>query len=256
MEVNPYESTLHGQAPEPKTWRLWPRLLGCLSVIGIFGLLFALFIPGPRRSREALRRMSCENNLKQIGLALHAYADEYGEFPPAYTVDAEGRPLHSWRTLILPQMEHGTLYDKLDLSKPWDDPANKVAFETSLPYNSCPSTDVPGTHTTYMAIVVPGGCFRPTEPRKLSEITDDHHLTLAVIEVDAKQAVHWMSPTDCTDLAFLRPESRAKLPHSSGVQAVTIDGDVYYLSRNLKPEVIRALVTIGGHDDAIAQQSE
>ena len=44
----------------------------------------------------------CVNNLKQIALALHNYEEVYKVLPPAYTVDAQGRPLHSWRTLILP----------------------------------------------------------------------------------------------------------------------------------------------------------
>ncbi len=256
MEVNPYESTLHTQAPEPKTPQFRSTLLGCLAVIGIVGLLGALLLPMRRSAGEPARRMSCRNNLTQIALALHTYEQVWGTLPPAYTVDAEGKPLHSWRTLILPQMEQGPLYEKIDLSKPWDDPANKVAFEIGLHYNACPSTDLPSTHTTYMAIVVPGGCFRPAEPRKLSEITDDKGLTLMVIEVDAKQAVHWMSPKDCVDLAFLKPESGAKLPHPRVFQAVCVDGTVRILRQDPKPEVIRALITIDGHDDTIAQQAE
>ena len=256
MEVNPYESTLHGQAPEPKTSQFRPTLIGCLAAIGIVGLLVVLLLPMRRSAREPARRMSCRNNLKQIGLALRTYEQAWGTLPPAYTVDAEGKPLHSWRTLILPQMEQGPLYEKIDLSKPWNDPANKVAFDTLPPGYDCPSAVGPPTHTIYMAIVVPGGCFRPTEPRKLSEITDDHHLTLAVIEVDAKQAVHWMSPTDCVDLAFLKPESGAKLPHPRVFQAVCVDGTVRIFKQNPKPEVIRALVTIDGHDNAIAHQAD
>ena len=74
--------------------------------------------------------MQCANNLKQIALALRNYESVYHALPPAYTVDAEGKPLHSWRTLILPYLEQQALYDKIDLSKPWDDPANKEAYET------------------------------------------------------------------------------------------------------------------------------
>lgn len=125
-----------------------------------------------------------------------------------------------------------------------------------LPYNACPSTDIPATHTTYLAIVVPGGCFRPTESRKLSDITDDKGLTLMVIEVDAKQAVHWMSPTDCVDLTFLKKESGGKSPHPKIIQTVCVDGTVRTLSQDLKSEVIRALITIDGHDDAVAQQAD
>jgi type II secretory pathway pseudopilin PulG len=259
MEINPYEGTLHGGQPQPalpKPSQFRPTLLGCLAVIGILGFLIALLLPARRSVREPARRAQCSNNLMQIGLALQSYSDKYGALPPAHTVDAEGKPLHSWRTLLLPFLEQENLYKRIDLSKPWDDPVNKAAFETGSPTYGCPSTLLPLPHTTYMAIVVPGGCFQQSQPRKLSEITDDHHLTLMVIEVDEKQAVLWMSPTDCVDLDFLKPGSEDKLAHWKGVHAVSVDGRVHFLSKDLKPEVVRALVTIDGKDDDLARQAD
>ena len=61
------------------------------------------------------------------------YEQAYNALPPAYTVDANGRPLHSWRTLILPYLEQESLYQTIDLSKPWNDPANARAVETAFP---------------------------------------------------------------------------------------------------------------------------
>ena len=257
MEVNPYQGTLHGrQTPEPKPSQFRPTLLGCLAVIGIVGVLIALLLPATRRAGPAAYRMQCSNNLKQIAIALHSYADHYGALPPAYTVDAEGKPLHSWRTLILPFAEQEPLYQTIDLTKPWDDPANNKAFDATPPFYGCPSNDLPPMHTNYMAVVLPGGCFRPTEPRKFSEITDDKAWTLMVIEVDAKQAVHWMSPADAVDLAFLNAKSGARLPHNGGIQAAFVSGEVRFLSNKLKPETIRALITIDGKDNAIAEQED
>ena len=112
------------------------------AVVGILALLIALLLPASRGSREAARRMQCSNHLKQIALALQNYADTYGCLPPAHTVDAEGKPLHSWRTLILPFMEQKELYDQIDLSKPWDDPANEKAMKTKISYYVCPSETV------------------------------------------------------------------------------------------------------------------
>ena len=77
-------------------------LIELLVVIAVIALLIALMLPAVRTSGEAARRSQCVNNLKQIGLALHNYESTYDALPPAYTVDAAGRPLHSWRTLILP----------------------------------------------------------------------------------------------------------------------------------------------------------
>lgn len=248
METNPYQSTLHGGRPEePKTGEWRPTVLGCFVVILIAGVIALLFLPATR-GREAARRMQCANNLKQIGLALHSYLDEYGALPPAYTVDADGKPLHSWRTLILPFLEQEPLYKKIDLSKPWDDPANKVAFDAGVPYYACPSTPGHGSQTVYMAVTIPGGCFQPTEPRKLSDITDGPGQTIMVLEVDEKQAVHWMSPTDSIDFNFLKPKSGIQLQHPQGTQAVFVDGSVHFLSTRINPETLQALITIDGKD--------
>ena len=112
-----------------------------LVVVGIIAFLIALLIPATRSARPAARRSQCANNLKQIALALHNYEQAHKALPPAYTVDAEGRPLHSWRTLILPYMEQEPLYRTIDLSKPWDDPANAKALETVVPVYRCPEAE-------------------------------------------------------------------------------------------------------------------
>jgi hypothetical protein len=145
-------------------------------------------------------------------------------------------------------MEQEPLYKTLDLSKPWNDPANKLAFDTLPNGYGCPLANCPMTHTVYMSVALPGGCFKPTEPRKLSEITDDHSSTLMVMEVDEKQAVHWMSPTDSIDLSFLNQRSGARLQHPHGTQVAFVDGTVHFLSTDVKQETLRALITIDGKD--------
>src|SRR3954454_6917330 len=97
-------------------------LLELLAVLGILALLIALLLPATRSAREPARRSQCVNNLKQLAQALRSYEQAYRSLPPAYSVDARGRPLHSWRTLILPYLEHARLYNPIALTKPWDDP--------------------------------------------------------------------------------------------------------------------------------------
>jgi type II secretory pathway pseudopilin PulG len=257
MSINPYESPdTAGKPVEPKPGGRRFTLLHLLVVLGILGVLVALFLPAVRVAREPARRAQCGNQLKHIALALHNYQTIHGSLPPAYTVDADGKPLHSWRTLILPYLEQKTLYDKIDLSKPWNDPANKTAFETDLHAYRCPSTDAPERHTTYLAVVAPGGCFQPAEPRALAEITDDRSLTLMVVEVDAAHAVHWMSPQDASAELILAAGSAANLPHSGGAQAACADGSVRYLPGKLKPAILHALITVAGNDDAVAQGAD
>lgn len=223
-------------------------LVELLVVIGIIAVLIALLLPTVRVSGEAGRRSHCTNNLEQIGLALHEYEAKYHALPPAYTVDADGKPLHSWRTLILPFLERLDLYRKIDLSKPWNDPANAEAVEAVVGVYRCPSGDFPANHTTYLAIVGPDAGLRPGEPRSLSEITDEHRETLMVIEVDSEQAVPWMAPLDADEKTVLAFGPKTPLPHPHGAEALFVDGHVQFLPSELAADKRRAMISIAGND--------
>lgn len=217
-----------------------------LEVIVVFVILvvgIALLLPATRNAGPAARRSSCKNNLKQIGLALHKYHDQYRTFPPAFTVDADGKPLHSWRTLILPFVEQQSLYDSIDLSKPWDDPANAEAYSTFVRVYDCPSSPHPENHTTYLAVVSPNSFFRPTEPRKLSDSTG-HNTTIAVIEVPVRDAVHWMSPHDADEQMVLGFGPDSELPHEDGTHALYVDGSVQWVSSELSLNERRAMIQV------------
>jgi len=248
MTTNPYESPeqLSNLPQQPSNW---PNVVFWLvAVVGILGVLIALLLPANRSVPEASRRMQCSNHLKQIALALQNYADTYGSLPPAHTVDAEGKPLHSWRTLILPFCEHKPLYDQIDLSKPWDDPANEKAMNTKISYYVCPSGRVEQSQTTYFAVVTPGGCFKPTEPTPLAAITDKTSETLMVVEVSEKHAVHWMSPHDATDELILERKMDTKFAHPNGSMAAFVDGHTAFLSKKTPAEILRALISISGNE--------
>jgi hypothetical protein len=241
-----------GYAPPRKSF--WPNLLTLLVVVGIIGLLVALLLPLHRGGAgEAARRMQCQIHLKQIVLALEAYEETYHCLPPAWTVDAAGKPLHSWRTLILPYLEEKALYDRIDLSKPWDDPANKAAGESMPSAYRCPSNDLAAGRTAYLAIVANGGCFQPAKPRARAEITDATYLTLAVIEVPPEHAVPWMSPSDASEEIVLSLAASARLPHPGGTQAACVSGDVIFLSKSTDSKALRALITIAGNDNMAAE---
>lgn len=209
------------------------QLIVVLVIVVVAVAIFALKWPAMRQEWEAARRSHCKNNLRQIGLALHQYHDQYGTFPPAYTIDADGKPLHSWRTLILPFIDELPLYDKIDLSKPWDHPANADAFSSLVPIYACPSATVPENYTIYLAVVSPNSFFRPTEPRTLSDSTG-HSNSIAVMEVSVKDSVHWMAPED-TDEQFVLGfgiDIDFVSPHTGGIQVLLVDGNVRFLSEN------------------------
>lgn len=160
------------------------------------GALLGLFVPTILHVRDSSRQRQCQNNLKQIGLALHSYHDAWGSFPPAYTVDANGQRLHSWRVLILPYLGQTALYNSIDLTQPWDSPAN-ARHLAAMPHEfGCPADAVRGsTLTNYVAVVGDKCVFRGQEPVSIREITDGTSNTILVGEV-AGANIPWMKPDD------------------------------------------------------------
>jgi|CXWL01.1.fsa_nt_gi prepilin-type N-terminal cleavage/methylation domain-containing protein len=102
-------------------------LVELLVVIAIIGILVALLLPAVQAAREAARRMSCGNNLKQLGLALHNYHDTYKTFPPdaiwhgnakGTTGSATTVRNYTWIAMVLPFIEQGPLHDQIDFTRP------------------------------------------------------------------------------------------------------------------------------------------
>lgn len=228
-------------------------VLTTVLVLGGLLVLVALLLPAVRTAREPARRASCQNKLKQLSYAIQNYAVAHGELPPAYTTDENGKPLHSWRTLILPYIEQIELYKSIDLKKPWDDPANAHALNTVVDEYSCPSRtnykSSPGegadNTTTYLAVVTPESCLQRGERRKLSDITDSPKRTVMLVEVDAAHAVPWMQPVDA-DEQMLLSLAEAERAHAAGFHAVFADGLVHLLEQMPTAAQWRALISIAG----------
>jgi prepilin-type processing-associated H-X9-DG protein len=223
-------------------------LIKLLSALAIIAMLIALLLPANRSAEPAARRAQCHNNLRQIALAIQNYEQVHKGLPPAYTVDAEGRPLHSWRTLILPYLEQESLYGTIDLSRPWNDPANARALQTVPSVFRCPGAVGPPNTTTYLAIAGPTGCLIPGESRRLAEITDAHGSTLMVIEAGEENAVPWMAPVDADESLVIGIGPATRLHHAGGTNACFVDGGVRFMRTSTPAMVRRALMTISGND--------
>jgi prepilin-type N-terminal cleavage/methylation domain-containing protein len=123
-------------------------LVELLVVIAIIGVMVALLLPAVQAAREAARRMQCKNNLKQLSLAIHNYESSNRYFPPSATISAMAavNTNASWSIhgRILPYLEQGALYARVDLGLAWDNQAALSGMK--IPPYSCPSD--PNSDTT------------------------------------------------------------------------------------------------------------
>jgi prepilin-type N-terminal cleavage/methylation domain-containing protein/prepilin-type processing-associated H-X9-DG protein len=126
-----------------------------LVVIAIVAILIAILLPAVQAAREAARRIQCQNNLKQIGLALHGYQDAWLSFPPAYltqpAVDLDLGAGWAWGTLILPYLEQRPVYDAANFDFSYGSAngndhrgflglfVNRTVMRTSVSIYLCPS---------------------------------------------------------------------------------------------------------------------
>jgi hypothetical protein len=221
------------------------------AVVSAVGVGAALLIPAIQSAREAARRMQCAGNIKQIVLAIHNYHDAYNALPPLYSVDKNGKPLHSWRVLLLPFIEQAGLYSQIRLDEPWDSEHNKQFHDRVIPTYNCPSNPNPRGMTSYSAIA--GQVFVPAKKSDaapfsnhsdmdFSHITDGTSNTIAIVEV--KEPFCWMDPTaDITLEEFVKGINNGLCGsyHPGGINVGMLDGTTSFIGETVDPVILRCL---------------
>jgi Protein of unknown function (DUF1559) len=228
-------------------------------IAGCAAGLLATLSGAVQSAREAARRAQCLCNLCSIKLALHNYHSTHGTLPPAYVADATGKPMHSWRLLILPFMEESALYEQYDFNEPWDGPNNIKLLDRTPAIFRCPSrSSEPTPLTSYVVFTGPGTMFPGANPVKFEDVTDGLPNTLMVGEV-SNVNIPWTAPQDLDvrTMSFQindRRRSSLSSKHPGGVNVVFGDASTRFLPQTITPGLLRALITIAGHEGATVDQ--
>src|SRR6202011_3608557 len=110
-------------------------LIELLVVIAIIAILMGLLVPAVQKVRSAAARIQCQNNLKQLGIAIHSHHDGQGYFPPSRTT-GDGFSVHVY---LLPYIEQDNVYHSINFGAKWSDPSNALAAGSVIKTYLCPA---------------------------------------------------------------------------------------------------------------------
>lgn len=192
-------------------------------------------------------------------MAVANYHDTYHCYPPPFIADANGKPMHSWRVLLLPFLERNDLYRQYHFDEPWDGPNNRNLADQIPDVYALHGCAKPGNMTTnYLRVIGDKTASPANRVLQESDVKDGISNTLFIVEnVDA--GIQWMEPRD---LAFDTMSFTISGPNgiSSWLEppaGLTLAGMVEQIHADTPPNVVRALLTIaGGEDDAWKYLSE
>lgn len=201
--------------------------------------LLAVALPFPvKKVREMSAAMGRDCSLKQLALALHTYESAHGHFPPAAIYDAQGKPLLSWRVLILPFLEQDELYQQFHLTEAWDSPHNRPLLERMPRTFAGCSGDRAQSTTHFQLIVGPGAAWEPGRMMQLSDFRKGTSDTILIAE--AATPVPWTKPAE------LEWDPKGTLPDCgctpTAAQFAMADGSVIRIAKPLDPAWLRAAV--------------
>lgn len=241
-------------------------LLELLVVIAIIGVLVALLLPAVQAAREAARKATCKNNLRQIGLALHNYHDSLRTLPPgciewrSWNAPPTRRQF-AWSAMLLPYIEQDNLHQSINWHKPFDAPENAMAANTDVPIYVCPSEPgfIPGK-----GLISYGGIFGEmindreqvdglfVNERTFSfrDVLDGLSNTLAVSEDVGGPDREWINGRNIfvvahgiNDPTAWFGDNEIRSAHPGGAMLLFADSRVHFVSQSLDKTVLGKWIT-------------
>ena len=247
----PTKTKAPSASKEKRGWM--PAMIGAAIVAFLFFLTATTVVflwPQLNRSIQRAAQGRDLDNMKSIAAALNTYADRYGTYPPPVVFDSVGKPLYSWRVLILPFLGYEELYKQFELNRSWDSPANSN-LHRAMPseYASPNSPDASSNNeTNYVLITGPGTLFPPSGPLSPKNLDKP---TLLLVET--KNNTTWCQPGDIDIGRRFRVGNKPMVDvgglHKSSFTAMTVDEEGMRIPSNVPQNVLDSLVTPNGGEN-------
>jgi hypothetical protein len=205
----------------------------------------AIAAEGVRKVREAAARAQSQNNLKQIGIAMHNYLDKNGTFPAQAIYDKDGKALLSWRVMLLPYLDQEELYKQFKLDEAWDSPHNKkLLAKIPKTYQAPAAKPKHPFGTIYQGFAGKDAFFDGKKGIGIAEIPDGTSNTIMVVE--AAKDVPWTKPEDIPFDPDKALPKMAKMYSNGGFNAGLCDGSVRFISSSITEVTLKAAITRNG----------
>jgi hypothetical protein len=252
-------------AERPKSRALLYTMIGLggAALVGcVFCLPLLLLFPAVQKIRQAAARVQSENNLKQLGLAMHNYHDANGCLPVAYmpmSSQPGGSPQQgmSWRAALLPYIEQSPLYNQIQPQQAWDSPANQMVQSTVVKTYQEPGDTTTPTQTSYQVFVTAAGkkphsAFNhPTDKPPAVRWVDFHDgAPKTILIAEAPTAVPWFKPQDMT---FDPDQPPPPLGYHFGSESLLLMADASIKRAPKSPNAValKAYITRDGRENIV-----
>jgi hypothetical protein len=227
----------------------WSMLRALVALIALVLVVVVVVCRPALRERD---RANCAGlHMTPILFAIAEYSHAHGSLPPAYISDKKGRPMHSWRVLILPYLGYGNLYERYNFKEPWDSPSNHLlAKEMPREYRCPASSGQSDTATNYVAVIGSSTPWPGERAVRNDEFEVDETATPLLVEI-AESDIDWMSPRDMAFEQAIKgvnvdPSGGISSNHPGGAYVGFIDGFVSFLYDDVVGDDLRRLLTLRG----------
>ena len=207
-------------------------VVGVLAILVCGGAFFFMawrsgpaMMPPPMAAAAVGSRFSCDENLRQIGLAMQQYHNEYGSFPPCSVTGPTEKVEHSWRVVLLPYLGEIGLHDAYSFDQPWNGEENQYLADGRPDVFRCPQhAGLSDTETSYVMIVRMNPDTDDPTPLSLSQLAGDLSQIPLVVEVGSS-GISWMETRDMT-VEEIADQVRQSYSSHQGYRVLMADGSV------------------------------